>query len=55
MQTVSECPTCQGTGGKVIDKRGAGANAEGLVNQEETISVKNTCRRFGRYAAACGR
>ena len=39
MQSVTECRACHGTG-KVIDKPGAGADAYGLVNHSETISVK---------------
>lgn len=39
MQTQTTCSTCGGTG-KVLDTRGSGADAQGLVSQEETISIK---------------
>ncbi len=39
MQTSAPCPTCGGTG-KMIDKRPAGADAQGLVAEEETVSIK---------------
>ena len=39
MQSVTTCSTCGGSG-KVVDKLGAGANAEGLVQKTESISVK---------------
>ncbi len=39
MQTSSPCPTCGGAG-EMIDKRPADADAQGLVLQEETVSVK---------------
>jgi molecular chaperone DnaJ len=40
MRTATACDTCHGTG-KTIDGRGnQGANAEGLVRKEETISIK---------------
>lgn len=38
MQTQTTCTTCQGAG-KMIDKRPAGADANGLVRKEEVIEV----------------
>lgn len=38
MQTQTTCGTCQGLG-KVADKIPAGANAQGLVREEEEISI----------------
>lgn len=39
MQTASACPTCGGAG-QTIDKKPSGADAHGLMVQEETVSVK---------------
>ena len=39
MQTSSPCPTCGGVG-EMIDKKPADADAQGLILQEETVSVK---------------
>ncbi|WP_299395600.1 molecular chaperone DnaJ [uncultured Gelidibacter sp.] len=39
MQTSSPCPTCGGAG-EMIDKKPADADAQGLVLQDETVSVK---------------
>jgi molecular chaperone DnaJ len=39
MQTAATCPTCQGSG-QVISNRPKGADAHGLIAQEETVSVK---------------
>ena len=39
MQTAATCPTCQGSG-QVISNRPKGADAQGLIAQEETVSVK---------------
>ena len=39
MQTATTCTTCGGSG-KVIDKRPSGADANGMVAQEETVSIK---------------
>lgn len=38
MQTQSTCHTCQGTG-KLIDKKPAGADAQGLKRQEEVVEI----------------
>lgn len=38
MQTASTCPSCQGSG-KIIDKRPADADANGLKRQEEVIEI----------------
>jgi molecular chaperone DnaJ len=38
MQTASTCGTCRGAG-KIVDKRPAGADANGMVYQEDTVSV----------------
>lgn len=39
MQTAAACSTCSGTG-QVIDKKPAGADAQGLKVEEETVSIK---------------
>lgn len=39
MQTASTCPTCSGAG-QVIDKKPDNADAQGLLVEEETVSVK---------------
>ncbi|WP_040250828.1 molecular chaperone DnaJ [Psychroserpens mesophilus] len=39
MQTASTCPTCGGAG-QSIDKKPNDADAQGLIIQEETVSVK---------------
>ena len=39
MQTSAPCPTCGGAG-QSIDKRPSGADAQGLIVEEETVSVK---------------
>jgi molecular chaperone DnaJ len=39
MQTAAPCHTCQGAG-QIIDKKPANADAQGLLTEEETISVK---------------
>ena len=39
MQTASPCTTCGGAG-QTIDKKPAGADGQGLIVKEETISVK---------------
>ena len=39
MQTATTCPTCHGAG-EVMDHRPSGANAQGLVEKEESVSIK---------------
>jgi molecular chaperone DnaJ len=39
MQTASTCPTCGGAG-QMIDKRPADADSQGLVIEDETVSIK---------------
>ena len=39
MQTSAPCPTCGGAG-QSVDKRPSGADAQGLIVEEETVSVK---------------
>lgn len=39
MQTTSTCDRCFGTG-KVVDKRPEGANEEGLIQEEEVMSIE---------------
>lgn len=39
MQTASACPSCKGTG-QIIDKKPANADAEGMLQTEETVSIK---------------
>ncbi|RNC84924.1 MAG: molecular chaperone DnaJ [Winogradskyella sp.] len=39
MQTASTCPTCNGAG-QIIDKRPSNADAQGLISEEETVTVK---------------
>ena len=39
MQTASPCATCGGAG-QMIDKKPAGADAQGLIVSEETVSIK---------------
>ena len=39
MQTATACPTCGGAG-QSIDKRPDGADTQGLITKEETVSVK---------------
>ena len=39
MQTAATCPTCGGAG-QQIDKKAPGADAHGLIAEEETVSVK---------------
>lgn len=38
MQTQASCPTCQGVG-KVADKVPPGANAQGLIKEEEEVTI----------------
>ena len=40
MQTQTTCGTCQGIG-KVADKIPAGANAQGLIKDEEEVKLTN--------------
>lgn len=39
MQTATTCPTCHGTG-EVINHKPSGANAQGLIEKEESVSIK---------------
>lgn len=39
MQTATTCSTCGGSG-QIIDSKPAGADAEGMLTQEETVSIK---------------
>ncbi|MGJ8658713.1 molecular chaperone DnaJ [Cellulophaga fucicola] len=39
MQTSAACSTCGGSG-QIIDKKPAGADAQGLIAKEETVSIK---------------
>ncbi|WP_010256266.1 molecular chaperone DnaJ [Myroides injenensis] len=39
MQTSAPCDTCHGSG-QVIDHKPAGADSEGMIFQEETVSIK---------------
>lgn len=39
MQTASPCTQCGGSG-QVIDKKPAGADAQGMIQKEETVSIK---------------
>jgi len=39
MQTATTCSTCQGTG-EMLDKRPAGADAQGMISREENVSIK---------------
>ncbi|MBK6952296.1 MAG: hypothetical protein IPH24_09670 [Crocinitomicaceae bacterium] len=41
-QTQSTCHVCHGTG-KIIDKKPAGADAQGLKRQEDVVEAKYTC------------
>jgi len=39
MQTSSPCPTCQGSG-QTLDHKPQGADADGMITSEETVSIK---------------
>ncbi|MCF6181591.1 molecular chaperone DnaJ [Lutibacter sp.] len=39
MQTASTCPTCHGAG-EVLDKKPKNADSSGLIQKEETVSIK---------------
>ena len=39
MQTASPCPSCQGAG-KSIANRPAGSDAQGMIQEEETVSIQ---------------
>merc|ERR1712224_13527 len=39
MQSTSICPNCNGTG-QSITYRGAGTDSNGMLNSEETVSIK---------------
>ncbi|SDW88783.1 molecular chaperone DnaJ [Lutibacter oricola] len=39
MQSASACPSCQGAG-ETLDKKPKGADSDGLIVEEETVSIK---------------
>ncbi len=39
MQTATTCSSCSGAG-QMLDKRPSGADAQGMITQEETVSIK---------------
>jgi molecular chaperone DnaJ len=39
MQTASPCSSCQGTG-QIIDNKGVGTDAHGLITEDELVSIK---------------
>ena len=39
MQSASTCPKCNGSG-QIISNRPAGSDANGMVEQEEAVSIK---------------
>lgn len=39
MQSASTCPTCGGSG-QILDKRPSEADAQGMVQEDETVSIK---------------
>ena len=39
MQTSSTCPACNGSG-KIIDNRPSGSDANGMIQKEDTVSIK---------------
>ena len=39
MQTASPCPKCQGSG-QIISNRPSGSDAQGMIQEEETVSIK---------------
>jgi molecular chaperone DnaJ len=39
MQSASTCPTCGGSG-QIIDKKPANADAQGMILEDETVSIK---------------
>ena len=39
MQTATTCPTCHGAG-EVIDNKPSGANAQGLISENDEVSIK---------------
>ena len=41
MQSSSICPACGGSGQTIIS-RGSGADSNGMLNSEETVSIKNS-------------
>ena len=39
MQSTSICPNCNGAGQSIVS-RGAGTDSNGMLNSEETVSIK---------------
>ncbi len=39
MQTATTCPTCHGAG-EILDKKPSGANSQGLISEEEKVTIK---------------
>ena len=39
MQSASTCPTCSGSG-QILDKKPANADSQGMILEEETVSIK---------------
>ena len=39
MQSASTCPKCNGSG-KIISNRPAGSDANGMIENEETVAIK---------------
>jgi molecular chaperone DnaJ len=39
MQSASTCPTCSGSG-QILDKKPANADAQGMILEDETVSIK---------------
>jgi molecular chaperone DnaJ len=39
MQTATTCPTCGGSG-QILDRKPANADAQGMIIEDETVSIK---------------